>query len=78
MLKLMYVSIIKHKQQSYIRASIFRDEIAKHELQHILNAADKNVSLKKIPTTPNEGKDCSLPSDPPDEKNGIWSGRECK
>jgi len=38
------------KQQAYIRASIFRDEIAKHELEHILKAADANVSLKKKPT----------------------------
>ena len=58
MLKLKYASIIKRKQQkvdlikqqAYIRASIFRDEIAKHELEHILKAADANVSLKKKPT----------------------------
>jgi len=55
MLKLKYASIIKRKQQmvdlikqqAYIRASIFRDEIAKHELQHILNAADESVSVSK-------------------------------
>ena len=53
MLKLKYARIIKRKQQkvdlikqqAYIRASIFRDEIAKHELEHILKAADANVSV---------------------------------
>lgn len=52
-LKLKYASIIKRKQQmvdlikqqAYIRASIFRDEIAQHELEHILKAADNNVRV---------------------------------
>jgi len=53
MLKLKYAKEIKRKQQridlikkqAYIRASLFRPEIAKHELKHLLSAADKSVEL---------------------------------
>jgi hypothetical protein len=53
MLKLKYASIIKRKQQmvdlvkqqSYIRASVFRDEIAKFKLEELLKKADESVSL---------------------------------
>jgi len=51
MLKLKYAKEIKRKQQmvdiikqqAYIRASIFRDEIVVHELKHLLDAADKSI-----------------------------------
>ena len=60
MLKLKYALEIKRKQQqvdlikrqAHIRASIFRDEIAIHELRHITMAADKNVSLEMNKTEP--------------------------
>jgi hypothetical protein len=53
MLKLKYALEIKRKQQmidivkqqAYIRASVFRPELAKHELEHILSKADASVSV---------------------------------
>ena len=54
MLKLKYALEIKRKQQmvdllkqqAQIRASVFRDSAAKHELYHLLEKADESVSLE--------------------------------
>jgi len=54
-IKLKYALEIKRKQQqldilkrqAHIRASIFRDEIAVHELRHIMMDADANVQAIK-------------------------------
>jgi len=62
-IKLKYALEIKRKQQqvdilkrqAQIRASIFRDEIAVHELRHIMMAADKNVSVELNTTTQGDG-----------------------
>ena len=64
------------KQQAYIRASLFRPEVAKHELKHILSAADKSVELNT--TTPgnnggNQGKQCDLGNG----KKGHWENGIC-
>ena len=89
MLKLKYASIIKRKQQmvdlikqqAYIRASIFRDEIAQHELEHILKAADANVSVEDNSTKIGGGRDgesCLLEGDDPDNPTGTIVNGVCQ
>ncbi len=69
-LKLKYALEIKRKQQmvdiikqqALSRASLFRYETARHELEHILSAADKAVKVNT--TAPGPGKTKLPPTDP--------------
>ena len=45
--------LVSQTNSRNIIASIFRDEIAQHELEHILKAADANVSVESNATVGN-------------------------
>jgi len=79
-LKLKYALEIKRKQQqidilkrqAQIRASIFRDEIAVHELKHIGMDADAAVA---VALKPKVGETCPLPGG---KKGTIQPDGECR
>jgi hypothetical protein len=67
------------KQQSYIRASVFRDEIAKFKLEELLKKADESVSLSTTTTTSSgpDDDDNKPDNDPHNCGDKTWNGFMC-
>ena len=62
------------KQQALSRASLFRYETARHELEHILSAADNAVEVNTTKTGTNthqDGSPCKLNGKSGKYKNGV-------